>query len=230
MAPWWKMHVLAFTKEYQLWNHTHNTGAFDSQILSKKCGHPPSSLDDQNVQQQWWWTHWLGIHSFLSHGQYRRGNANVIVNVRQPTCCLESLHKCMVWPYKATSNIKKLIIILTHNLQMCVWDEITKQKIFLILFYVLYLFNPPLWKSTIPTSSSNRHFPNRKSDIAPSFHFLEGFLSTIKREWESETGFRDGGGAVWERKVFPDSSQYLMVSLIKQPRFMSWLLLDSIKI
>ena len=116
-------------------------------------------------------------------------------------------------PYKATSNIKKLIIILTHNLQMCVWDEITKQKIFLILFHVSYLFNPPLWKSTIPTSSSNRHYPNRKSDIAPSFHFLEGFLSTIKREWESETGFRDGGGAVWERKVFPDSSQYLMVSL-----------------
>ena len=116
-------------------------------------------------------------------------------------------------PYKATSNIKKLIIILTHNLQMCVWDEITKQKIFLILFHVSYLFNPPLWKSTIPASSSNRHFPNRKSDIAPSFHFLEGFLSTIKREWESETGFRDGGGAVWERKVFPDSSQYLMVSL-----------------
>ena len=89
-------------------------------------------------------------------------------------------------PYKATSNIKKLIIILTHNLQMCVWDEITKQ-IFLILFYVLYLFNPPLWKSTIPTSSSNRHYPNRKSDPAPFFLFLEGFLcgcSTIKREWD----------------------------------------------
>ena len=90
-------------------------------------------------------------------------------------------------PYKATSNIKKLIIILTHNLQMCVWDEITKQKIFLILFYVLYLFNPPLWKSTIPTSSSNRHYPNRKSDIAPSFHFLEGiFIHNQKgvREWD----------------------------------------------
>ena len=199
---------------------------FDSQILCKKCGCPPSKCPAAIVVDP------LVGNPLLSFSRS--------ISTRQCQCHCQCQATNMLsgitaqvhglTPYKATSNIKKLIIILTHNLQMCVWDEITKQKIFLILFYVLYLFNPPLWKSTIPTSSSNRHYPNRKSDIAPSFHFLEGFLSTIKREWESETGFRDGGGAVWERKVFPDSSQYLMVSLIKQPRFMSWLLLDSIKI
>ena len=226
MAPWWKKHVLAFTKEYQLWNHTHNTGAFDSQILCKKCGCPPSKCPAAIVVDP------LVGNPLLSFSRS--------ISTRQCQCHCQCQATNMLsgitaqvhglTPYKATSNIKKLIIILTHNLQMCVWDEITKQKIFLILFYVLYLFNPPLWKSTIPTSSSNRHFPNRKSDPAPSSIFYRDFYPQSKGSERVRLGSEMEAELFEREKYFRTVLNIWWSPFIQQPRFMSWLLLDSIKI
>ena len=113
-------------------------------------------------------------------------------------------------PYKATSNKKSssLYWLIICKCAFGMRSQNRRYSWYYSTFYIcsIHPFEKVLFQLVLPTGTS------QTGNLILPF-FKRDFYVVVSQSKGSETGFRDGGGAVWERKVFPDSSQYLMVSL-----------------